>query len=156
MNGRTYPSLDVTPFWSRMNEQFIQLIDVVPDDKFNWSPKPELWNFRGILLHVPMARHNWLVNTVKDGETTPDVLGDGRTREGMKEQYRLSWQRLERFLSDPERIAATYQDVWYDEPVDLTGHWIACHLFEHDVHHRADIFHYLALLGIEHPQVSTP
>jgi len=33
---------------------------------------------------------------------------------------------------------------------------IAYHLLEHDIHHRADIFHYLALLGIEHPQVETP
>ena len=33
---------------------------------------------------------------------------------------------------------------------------IASHLLEHDVHHRADLFHYLALLGIEHPEVETP
>jgi uncharacterized damage-inducible protein DinB len=37
-----------------------------------------------------------------------------------------------------------------------TGHWIAFHLLEHDIHHRADIFHYLALLGIETPSVGTP
>jgi len=30
----------------------------------------------------------------------------------------------------------------------VTGDWIAFHLLEHDIHHRADIFHYLALLGI--------
>ena len=36
------------------------------------------------------------------------------------------------------------------------GHWIAFHLLEHDIHHRADIFHYLALLEIEHPQIGTP
>ena len=36
------------------------------------------------------------------------------------------------------------------------GHWIAFHLLEHDIHHRADIFHYLALLEIEHPEIGTP
>ena len=36
------------------------------------------------------------------------------------------------------------------------GHWIAFHLLEHDIHHRSDIFHYLALLKIEHPDVGTP
>jgi uncharacterized damage-inducible protein DinB len=33
---------------------------------------------------------------------------------------------------------------------------VAFHLLEHDIHHRADILMYLALLGIETPQVWTP
>jgi uncharacterized damage-inducible protein DinB len=48
-----------------------------------------------------------------------------------------------------------YEDDW-GEPVRFNGHWLAYHLVEHDIHHRADIFHYLALLGIEHPQLETP
>ena len=39
---------------------------------------------------------------------------------------------------------------------EVNGHWIAFHLLEHDIHHRSDIFHYLALLEIEHPEVGTP
>ncbi len=60
---------------------------------------------------------------------------------------------MRRFFSDPERLAAEYEAFRGDHP---TGHWIAFHLLEHDIHHRADIFHYLALLGIEHPQIGTP
>ena len=33
---------------------------------------------------------------------------------------------------------------------------VAFHLLEHDIHHRADLLLYLALLGIETPQVWTP
>jgi uncharacterized damage-inducible protein DinB len=48
-------------------------------------------------------------------------------------------------------------DATYVKPEEtVTGHWIAFHLLEHDIHHRADIFHYLALLGIETPDVGTP
>jgi hypothetical protein len=32
--------------------------------------------------------------------------------------------------------------------VTIDGHWIAFHLQEHDIHHRADVLHHLALLGI--------
>ena len=32
------------------------------------------------------------------------------------------------------------------------GHWIAFHLLEHDIHHRADILHYLALLDVAVPE----
>jgi uncharacterized damage-inducible protein DinB len=157
MSGRAFPPLDIADQWPRLNEQLVSLVDVIPDEKLNWSPQRGLlWNFKGILLHVPMARHNWLGGMVKDGEQTPDVLRDGQTKDGMKEQLRLSWQRLERFIRDPARLSATYEAVYYGKPETLTGHWIAYHLLEHDIHHRADIFHYLALLGIEHPQVETP
>ena len=155
MTGQASGALDIVPYWGRMNDTIIQLVDYIPGDKLNWSPKPELWNFKGILLHVVMVRHNWLANRVKDGAPTPDTLHEGQTREGMKEQLRLSWRRLERFLRDPARLAATYA-VEYEDGEMVTGHWIAYHLLEHDVHHRADIFHYLALLDIEHPDVETP
>ena len=156
MSSASYPPLDIADQWPKLNEQLVALVDCVPDDKLDWSPRPELWNFKGILLHFSLARHNWLGNTVRDGEPAPDVLRDGQTKEGMKEQLRLSWGRLERFLSDPAKLSATYEGVYYGEPHRFTGHWIAYHLLEHDIHHRADIFHYLALLGIEHPQVETP
>jgi uncharacterized damage-inducible protein DinB len=156
MSAKAFPPLDIVDQWPKLNEQIIDLIDVIPDDRMNWSPKPELWNFRGILIHINNSRHSWLNGVVKDGQPAPDVLRQGQTREGLREQFRASWARLQRFLSDAEKVGATYEDVWYGEPHRLSGHWIAYHLLEHDIHHRADIFHYLALLGIEHPQVTTP
>jgi uncharacterized damage-inducible protein DinB len=152
MNSPTFASLDIVPFWGRMNDALIALADYVPDDKLNWSPKPELWNFKGIFIHIAMARHNWLTRDVKDGEQSPDVIREAQNKQGIKNHLRLSWERLERFLASPEKLAAIYDG----ESSKITGHWIAFHLLEHDIHHRADIFHYLALLGIEHPDVGTP
>ena len=124
----------------------------MPDDKINWSPKPELWNFRGILIHIASARDNWLQHTVKDGIDGPNVWETVRTKAEVQAAYARTWDRLAAFLSDPAKLAATYED----DPAPVTGHWIAFHLLEHDVHHRADIFHYLAMLGIETPDVGTP
>ena len=157
MSNQTFAPLDIVPFWARMNDTVVQLVDYIPEDKLNWSPKPELWNFKGIFIHVCGARHNWLANVIKDGESTPEVLREGQTRDGLKEQLRVSWERTARFLSDPAKLGATYRGVHPDnEPYSLSGYWIAYHLLEHDIHHRSDIFHYLALLGIEHPEVGTP
>ena len=144
--------LDIVPTWSHFNDELIKLVEYVPDDQINWSPKPELWNFRGILLHTASARNNWLANTVKDGIEAPDVYRTVRSRSEIQESFRTTWARLERFLSNEQQLNATY-DGWGRA---ITGHWIAFHLLEHDVHHRADIFHYLALLGIETPDVGTP
>ena len=149
-----YPPLDISVYYAKVTDHLIALVDCIPDDKLNWSPKPELWNFRGILCHVAFSRHGWLGNTVRDGEPTPDVLREGQTRDGLKEQLRLSGERLQRFLADPAKLAATYERVHYGE--HITGHWVAYHLLEHDIHHRANVFDYLGLLGIEHPEVETP
>ena len=160
-----YASLDIVPVWARLNEEVIKLVDYVPDDKMNWGPKEGLWSIRGYFLHIALARHNWMGRDVKDaGESVEDqaalaakLLQEGQSRDGMKEQLRLSWQRVERFLADPAKLDAHYDGIDADgATVSHSGHWIAYHLLEHDVHHRADIFHYLALLDIEHPEVGTP
>lgn len=156
MANKPTTAIDVLEYWPRLNEQLVQLIDYIPDDKMNWSPKPELWNFRGILLHICTGRHGWLGGQIHDGETTPDVIRAGQTRDGLKQELRASWQRLERFLCEPANLSRTYEMQYIGERQPLTGNWLAYHLLEHDIHHRADIFCYLALLDIEHPSVETP
>lgn len=149
-------ALDIVPNWSRLNDGLIKLVDYVPEDKLDWSPKPELWNFRGILIHIAGARDHWMGGIVQDGDPAPSAYETARSREEIKREYRRTWERVERFLSDPAKLAANYKGSYQDESWNHNGHWIAYHLLEHDVHHRADVFHYLALLGIEHPDVSTP
>jgi uncharacterized damage-inducible protein DinB len=145
-------SVDIVPTWARFNADLIKLVDYIPDDQLNWSPKPELWNFRGILLHLADARIGWLSGTVQDSGPTERVWGRVRSKDDIKREYEVTWRRLERFVNNPAQLAATYDD----EGGAVTGHWIAFHLLEHDIHHRADIFHYLALLGIATPDVGTP
>ena len=156
MSNASFPSLDVTAQWGRLNDGLITLVDYVPDDKLDWSPQPDLWNVRGILLHTIVVRDSWLQHAVQDGETSPDVLATARSTEEIQRELGRTWERVQRFLSDAEKLAATYVRKRDDQEESYSGHWIAFHLLEHDIHHRADIFHYLALLGIEHPDVGTP
>ncbi len=147
------PRIDITPIWARLNDDLIRLIEYIPDDQLDWSPKPELWNFRGILLHIASTRDSWLGIDVKDGIEAPSVWLTVRTKAEVQDAYARTWERVTRFLGDESKLDAMYVD---DDGRQLSGHWIAFHLLEHDVHHRADIFHYLALLGIETPDVGTP
>jgi uncharacterized damage-inducible protein DinB len=153
MNNAPLPRIDVTPTWARFNEELIKLVDFVPGDRLDWSPKPELWNFRGILLHMASARDIWLERDVQDGVEAPDVYRTVRTRPEIQQALRRTWERLAAFLHDQAKLDATYATPW---ETNVSGHWIAFHALEHDIHHRADILHYLALLGIETPDVSTP
>ena len=160
MTTVTHATLDIAAQWGRLNDTIIGLVDYIPDDKLDWSPQEDLWNFRGILLHTIMTRDGWLGSGIGDGGPTldePGAVGSFvrrvQSKEEIKKELRRSWQRLQSFLAEPDRLSSEYQTPG-GEPVN--GHWIAFHLLEHDVHHRSDIFHYLAALEIEHPEVETP
>ena len=147
--------LDIAPVWARFNEGLIRLVDYVPDDKLNWSPQPELWNFRGILLHIAAARDGWL-NGVEAGVDGAEVWRTVRTKDQIKAAYARTWERMATLLAHPDRLDARYEDDGPEGARSISGHWMAFHLLEHDIHHRADIMHYLALLGVAHPDVGTP
>ena len=150
MTGDGFARLDIVPVWARFNDELVRLVDYVPDDKMNWSPKPELWNFGQVLGHIAEGRDIWLGRNVRDGVSAPRV--EMWTKDVAKDAYRRDLGALVPFLSDAARLDAVYETR--REP--RTGHWIAYHLLEHDIHHRADVLHYLALLGIATPDVGTP
>lgn len=142
------PRIDITPHWRAVQDDLLRLVPLVPDDKINWSPRPELWNFRGIMLHVADARDGWLGGTVVDGIQAPSVWETVRTKPEIVAAYERTWERLQHFLADLAKLDAEYEDDLGDGNVArVSGHWIAFHLLEHDIHHRADLMHYLALLG---------
>ena len=153
MPKTAYPLLDIGAHWGRLNDTLNQLVDCVPEDTLDWSPREDLWSFRTILSHVSSTRQNWLT---PDGVDREDVLVAVKTKDDIKTLLLKSWARVERFLSEQRYLDRVYEGERDGQEYSYSGHWIAFHLLEHDIHHRADIFHYLALLEIEHPEIGTP
>src|SRR3990172_1178339 len=110
MAGRTFPLIDIVPTWARLNDELIALVDYVPEDQMNWSPRPQLWNFRGILLHVAGARDHWIGGVVQDGDPAPSVYESTRTKAEIQREFRRSWERVTRFLADPANLEAGYRE----------------------------------------------
>ena len=154
--ARSVSGVDVVPMWSRLNGMLVGLVDHVPDDRMEWSPRPGLWTFRHIFLHVAEAREQWMNRAIADGERDIDVYANVHTKDEIKSALAATWERIERVFADQTRLDAIYKDRYWSEAPLRNGHWVAFHLLEHDVHHRADMLMYLALLGIETPQVWTP
>ena len=145
--------LDFAAQWGRLNDTIIALVDHVPDDKLEWSPREDLWDLRTILSHVSSTRDNWLTPQGVDREA---ALATVTSKDDVKERLRQSWLRVEAFLSEQKYLDRVYEGSRAGVDYSFSGHWIAFHVLEHDIHHRSDVFHYLALLGIEHPEVDTP
>jgi len=146
-----FPPLDATPIWARVNDQLVELLGLLPEDKLDWSPKRGLWNAKGILLHVCLGR-GIVAHLVPDGEPWPDMLREGQTKEGLQSMLRVSWQRMEPFLRDAQALAREYDVPYQEQTLRLSGHWLVFGQLEHDIHHRADIVRYLDELGIAHPE----
>ena len=156
MAGRSFPPLDVIPLWSLINDELIELVDLIGEERMNWSPEPKRWNFRGLFLHIMAGRHGMMAAVIKDGLDTPDTLREVQTQQGIKEQVRLSWQRMVAFLTDAKGLAQTYDAMILDQTGPLSGHALAFGQLEHDIHHRGEMYGYLDLLGVEHEEPDTP
>ena len=148
MSTAERPRLDISPHWATVQRDLLRIVDLVPDDKIDWSPKEGLWNFRGILIHVSDARDRWLASRVIDGDPYPNIWTTARTKADLTRELARTWDRMGRFLANQSQLDATYDVDYHDE--DPSGHWIAFHLLEHDVHHRAELMQRLALLDVEH------
>jgi uncharacterized damage-inducible protein DinB len=131
-----------------VQRDLLRIVDLVPDDKIDWSPKEGLWNFRGILIHVSDARDRWLADRVVDGDPYPNIWTTARSTEDLTREIVRTWERMERFLANQSQLDATYTSDF--DGRQYTGHWIAFHLLEHDVHHRAELMQRLAMLDVEH------
>ena len=153
MTTHTPARLEIMDRWRSLNDTLLTLIDRIPDDKLDWSPREDLWGFRTILSHVSSTRQNWLT---PDGVDREEALATVESRHHVRDKLRESWVRVERFLAEQRYLDRVYEGSREGVEYSYSGHWIAFHLLEHDVHHRADVLHYLALLNIEHPEVETP
>ncbi|MBI2723990.1 MAG: DinB family protein [Chloroflexi bacterium] len=143
------PKLAITPYWQSVQDHILQIVDLIPENKLNWTPRQNLWNARGILIHVADARDRWLSRDVQDGEPYPDIWTTARTPADLKTEIIRTFERLQRFLSNQEQLDRTYTNT-HNRTETYDGHWIAFHLLEHDIHHRAELLQRLALLDIAH------
>lgn len=59
------------------NKKIISLVEVLPQDKFNWRPSPDARSFAEVFLHVAGERYQILAL----GGATPPASFDGKTYE---------------------------------------------------------------------------
>ena len=153
----TWPTIAIAAHWRDLNDHLMELVDLVPRGKLDWSPGPAEWGCRRLFLHIAAARHHWLNESIGDGLVVEDLerSAASASRAQLQAHLAASWERLGRFLADPAQLAARYEppegDPPYVDPVRFDGHFIAFHRLIHDAHHRADVIRLLTLLDVELP-----
>ncbi len=153
MTERAYARLDIARHWATMNDHLIDLVDLIPDEKLEWSPREGEWGFQRVLQHLILARyHGPIMDGRDEGATISAAVAGTQTKEGIKEQLRHSWEIVAEFLSNGERLDAEYEPhvlgEYQREPERYDGHYVAYHRLAHDLHHRGTVLDYLGQLGI--------
>ncbi len=149
MTGAPDLRLDIRPYWRSLQSDLLRIVELVPDDKLNWTPKQDLWNARGILIHVSDVRDQWLTSGMQDGEPYPNIWQTARTKDDLQRELVRTFERLMRSLMSAAQLDAMHPDPG-DPHNERTGHWLAFQLLEHDIHHRSELMQRLALLEIAH------
>ncbi|MEX0750575.1 MAG: DinB family protein [Dehalococcoidia bacterium] len=149
MQKPNVPPLAITPYWASVQDDLLRIVDLMPAGKMNWTPSDELWNSRGILIHVSDARDSWMAGDVKDGDPYPNIWTTARTRDDLKRELVRTFDRVQRFLANQAQLDKRYTPAEPAYP-PRDGHWIAFHLLEHDIHHRTELMQRLALMGVTH------
>lgn len=68
--GTSYARLNFGPYWQMTNENLIELIELVPDDKLDWAPSPTEWSIKMIATHMILARFH---DPIVPGDGGPEV-----------------------------------------------------------------------------------
>jgi uncharacterized damage-inducible protein DinB len=156
------------PFWDSYHRpQLIEGIRRLPPEHFDYKPRPEMLTASQLVLHIAEAEL-WWIHHIVDGETYADyVVSDPAGCAGWTTAYDApdhnallftieeAHRHTQRWFGCPvsdlaKRFSRTRPN---GETLEYSLHYILEHVQEHELHHRAQLFTYLRLLGIRPPEV---
>jgi uncharacterized damage-inducible protein DinB len=157
------------PFWDTYyRPSLVAGLEALPADRFDYKPRPEMFTAGQIALHIAEAEL-WWVSHIVDGEPFKDyTLPHQDPAQGWVSVYDAPDHNALRFVLEE---AHRHTQRWFGFPVAeldrvithvradtgeerrFTLHWVLDHVQEHELHHRAQLFTYLRLMGITPPEV---
>ena len=156
------------PYWdSYFRPYLIDAIDLLPAEHFDWKPRAEMLTARQVILHIAEAERAW-IHHVWEKEPFEDytirhqdpsqgwvTLYDAPDHNTLKFTLEESHRHTQRLFGLPEsELAKTATRTRRDGSTEeYTLHWILAHVEEHELHHRAQLYLYLRMLGITPPSV---
>ena len=141
-------------YYEKVRQRTLKVIAAIPREKFDWTYREGKFSFADIIRHMATIERWMYAENVQlkpsrypghgrelaDGPENVLAFFDRLHRESMEIFGRLSEEDLNRKCTTPGGTPIT---VWK---------WLRA-MVEHEVHHRAQIYVYLGLLGIPSPPI---
>ena len=143
-----------TEYYEKVRQRTLRVIDVIPDDKLEWTPIEGKFTFADYIRHLAaIERFMYAEN----------VLGKPSLYQGCGKDLADGRDAVWKFFNDTHRESmAIFSKL---TPEDLAGKcttpagtpittwkWLRL-LPEHEIHHRGQMYTYLGFLGIEVPLI---
>jgi uncharacterized damage-inducible protein DinB len=146
---RIEPFLD---YYGKVRQRTRRLVELVPAERMDVAPIPGKFTFADLIRHVAAIERFLYAENVQGKPSRyagcGKELADGRT-EVIRFFDRCHEEALEIFRSlTPERLKAKCVTP-AGSPI-TTWKWLRL-LAEHEIHHRGQLYSYLAIAGIETP-----
>jgi uncharacterized damage-inducible protein DinB len=139
-------------YYEKVRQRTRRLVEIIPDEKMDAAPIPGRFTFADLVRHVAaIERHMYAENVqgkpsrylgcgkaLADGKSEVLAFFDRCHQESVAIFARLAPEDLNRKCVTPAGSPIT---VWK---------WLRL-LPEHEIHHRGQLYSYLALVGVETP-----
>jgi uncharacterized damage-inducible protein DinB len=145
----------IADFWfDEVKPPIMKALEAAPDDKLEWAPAEKMITLGNIFMHIAEASDWWCNKVIYKREFKDLTPCKSFSKGHIKTLMDDHWIRLEKLLDDaPKVMEGKYLIDWRKPPETVVGFWIMLHLFEHDIHHRSQINHYLRILGEKPPKI---
>jgi uncharacterized damage-inducible protein DinB len=140
--------------WSSVRQDLYEALDKLTDEQLDFVPGDGLWSLGKVVRHIAEAEEDWfryaITQELSEWPKFPDK--DYATVESVKALLARVHARTQSYLAtvDVAELARTVTTPWGSE--SSLG-WIVWHVFEHELHHRGEIYLMLGLQGIEAPNI---
>lgn len=144
---------DFFPFRHQIREGTRIAIDGLTPEQLEWKPPGGVHSILGWLRHVAQAEDWWVRRVILGEAMTPKRKVEVPDLESVMAYLEETWARTNRLLE--EWPAEKLQEI-RPIPPDHNGppieeapiHWIIQTVFNHGIHHRAQIRLYRRLMGV--------
>jgi uncharacterized damage-inducible protein DinB len=145
----------IANFWlNEVRPPIDKALLVTPDDKLEWTPAKDMITLGNIFMHVAEASDYWITQVIDHQDCVDYTPCHSLPKPEIAAMLDSHWLRIEEFFNRaPEIMEGKYPLQRKSGTTELSGSWIMLHLFEHDIHHRSQINHYLRILGIKPPLI---
>ena len=145
----------LTAFWlDEVKPPLMKALELVPDEKLDWAPAKDMITLGNIFLHIGETSQGWIGALIDGGEFVNLQPCKSPPKDEIRSVLDQHWERLDGFFARaPQILKESYDLRRHGHDAEVTGEWIFLHLFEHDIHHRSQINHYLRILGIKPPRI---
>jgi uncharacterized damage-inducible protein DinB len=140
--------------WAEVRGGLLQALDKLTDEQLDFAPGEGLRSLGHVVRHIARAEDGWFRYVItRELDGWPDYTAeDYPTVEAVKTLLAEVHSRTEAYLEtvDIVDLDQVIETPWGKQ---LSLRWIVWHVFEHEIHHRGEIFLMLGLLGMKAPDI---